>query len=222
MLKVKICKTKCVPMCQVNSPFVPPLAAHLGSTGLCQLPSERPESKLPYSRKPPWHIFKLILMTPIGFPRWCGGKEPACQCRRFRRGRFNPWVKKISWSRKQQPTPVFLPTKFHGQRSLVGYSPWGCRVRNDWVTEHAHTQWLFCSFMISHCMFNLHSITFALVDFTVPNTFSSVLSSPSLDHKAPKCKDLASFIPSRRPNNSTANICWMDKGLNGWKVPIKY
>ena len=34
----------------------------------------------------------------------------------------DPWVKKIPWSRKRQPTPVFLPGKFHGQRSLAGYS----------------------------------------------------------------------------------------------------
>ena len=39
--------------------------------------------------------------------------------------RFDPWVRKIPWSRKRQPTPVFLPGKFHGQRGLVGYSPWG-------------------------------------------------------------------------------------------------
>ena len=46
-------------------------------------------------------------------------------CLRYWRGRrlrFNPWVKKISWRRKQQPTPVFLLEKLHGQRTLVGYS----------------------------------------------------------------------------------------------------
>ena len=37
---------------------------------------------------------------------------------------FNPWVRKISWRRKWQPTRVFLPGKFHGQRSLAGYSLW--------------------------------------------------------------------------------------------------
>ena len=36
---------------------------------------------------------------------------------------FDPWVGKIPWRRKWQPIPVFLPGKFHGQRSLVGYSP---------------------------------------------------------------------------------------------------
>jgi len=39
--------------------------------------------------------------------------------------RFDPWAEKIPWRRKWQPTPVLLPGKFHGQRSLVGYSPWG-------------------------------------------------------------------------------------------------
>ena len=46
----------------------------------------------------------------------------ACQCRR--RG-FDSWVGKISWRRKWQSTPVFLPGKSHGWRSLAGYSPWG-------------------------------------------------------------------------------------------------
>ena len=54
-----------------------------------------------------------------------GGKEPACQCRRRWRHGFDPWVGKISWRRAWQPTPVFLPEKFHGQRSLLGCSPWG-------------------------------------------------------------------------------------------------
>ena len=36
-----------------------------------------------------------------------------------------PWVEKIPWHRKWQPTPIFLPGESHGQRSLVGYSPWG-------------------------------------------------------------------------------------------------
>ena len=46
-------------------------------------------------------------------------------CRRHRRWGFDPWVGRIPWRRKWQPTPVFLLGKSHGQRSLVGYSPWG-------------------------------------------------------------------------------------------------
>ena len=54
-------------------------------------------------------------------------KESTCQCRRCKRSGFNPWVGKILWSRKWHPPPVFLPGEFHGQRRLVGYSPWGCK-----------------------------------------------------------------------------------------------
>ena len=42
-------------------------------------------------------------------------------------GRFNPWVGKIPLRRKWQPTPAFFPGKSHGQRSLAGYSPRGCK-----------------------------------------------------------------------------------------------
>ena len=57
-----------------------------------------------------------------GFPGGASGKEPACQCRRRKRYRFDPWVRKISQRRAWQPTPVFLPLKSHEQRSLAGYS----------------------------------------------------------------------------------------------------
>ena len=53
---------------------------------------------------------------------------------------FNPWVRKIPWRRKWQPTPVFLPGKFHGWRSLVGYSPWGRRVRHALVNTQKKEQ----------------------------------------------------------------------------------
>ena len=53
------------------------------------------------------------------------------------RPRFDPWMGKIPWRRKWHPTPVFLPWKFHGQRSLVGYSPGDCKERD--VTEWART-----------------------------------------------------------------------------------
>ena len=45
-------------------------------------------------------------------------------------------VEKIPWRRAWQPTPVFLPGKFHGQRSLAGYSPWDCKELD--VTECTH------------------------------------------------------------------------------------
>ena len=55
---------------------------------------------------------------------WLSGKESICQCRWLR---FDPWVRKIPWGRKWQPTPVFLPGKSHGRRDLEGCSPWGLK-----------------------------------------------------------------------------------------------
>ena len=69
----------------------------------------------------------LRLCISEGFPGSPSGKEPVCQCRRRKRHGFDPWVRKIPWRRAWQPTPVFLPGEFPGQRSLVGYSPWGRR-----------------------------------------------------------------------------------------------
>ena len=53
-----------------------------------------------------------------------------------RRG-FDPWIGKIAWRRKWQPTPIFLPGKSHGQRSLAGYNPWDHkRVGHNLVTNN--------------------------------------------------------------------------------------
>ena len=69
------------------------------------------------------------------------GKESTCQGRRCKKGGFNPWVGKISWSRNWHSTPVFLPGKFHGQRSLVGYSPWGHKGADttEWLSTHTQS-----------------------------------------------------------------------------------
>ena len=70
------------------------------------------------------HLVLFIGTFMQGLPWWVNDKEPACQCRR---PGFNSWVGRIPWRRKWQPTPVFLTGKLHGQRNLVGYSPWGHR-----------------------------------------------------------------------------------------------
>ena len=74
------------------------------------------------------------LFTQGGFPGSSVSKESACN-----RPRFNSWVGKILWRREWQPTPVFLPREFHGQRSLAGYSSWVCK-------ESDTTEWLTLSF----------------------------------------------------------------------------
>ena len=65
------------------------------------------------------------------FPDGISGKKFNCQCRRHG---FDPWVWKIPWRRKWQPTPVLLLGEFHGQRSLAGYRP-GAAKSQDWVTN---------------------------------------------------------------------------------------
>ena len=85
-----------------------------------------------------------IFTELFNLPRWPRGKEFACQCRRCG---FNPWVGKIPWRRKWQPTLVFLSEKSHGQRNLVGYSLWGCkRVGCDLATKQQQQLFLVVGF----------------------------------------------------------------------------
>ena len=76
------------------------------------------------------------LIRREGLPWWFTQLRSGLQCRRLRPG-FDPWIGTIPWSRKWQPTPVFLPGEFHGQRSLVGCSPWGRRESD--TAEHTIT-----------------------------------------------------------------------------------
>ena len=71
-----------------------------------------------------------------GLPRYPAVKNPPANAGDIRDG-FNPWVGKIPWSRKWQPTPVCLPGESHGQRSLVGYSSWGCK-ESDTTEQLSH------------------------------------------------------------------------------------
>ena len=54
-------------------------------------------------------------------------KNPLANAGRSKRCQFNPWIRKIPQRRAWQPIPVLLLAESHGQRSLVGYSPWGCK-----------------------------------------------------------------------------------------------
>ena len=62
-----------------------------------------------------------------GLPGGSSGKPSACQRRRHKRYRFDPWVGKISWRRKWQFTPVFLPSCLGNPMDRGAYSPWGCK-----------------------------------------------------------------------------------------------
>ena len=75
------------------------------------------------------------LCCPLEHPRWLRSKESACQNAGDARDMgLTPWIRKIPWSRKYQPAAVFLPGKFHGQRSLAVFSTWDCKEPD--MTEH--------------------------------------------------------------------------------------
>ena len=93
----------------------------LGDSGIARiLPQE-------YVKKHDQSVSRYIQIvtrySSVVFPGSASGKELSYQCRRHKSHGFNPWARKISWRKAWQPTPVFLPGKSHGQRSLIGYSP---------------------------------------------------------------------------------------------------
>ena len=113
-----------------------------------------------------WHLQFRISERYFGFlglPRWCSSKEPTCQCP-CKRQDFDPRVGKIPWSRKWQPTPVFLPGKSHGQWSLAGYSLRGHK-KSD-TTEQLSTR------------FRKHSVAYGFMEILlsmIPEHFNEVL-----------------------------------------------
>ena len=81
----------------------------------------------------PWHM---------GFPSGSIVKNPPAM-----QELQETWVRSLVWKdpleEERYPTPVYLPGKSHGQRSLAGYSLWG-RVRHDWATELNWTEYTRC------------------------------------------------------------------------------
>ena len=75
-------------------------------------------------------FFGLLPNMITRLPWRLSGKESACKCR------FDPWLRNIPWRRAWRPILVFLPGEHHRQRSLVGYSPWGCKESD--TTERLH------------------------------------------------------------------------------------
>ena len=76
------------------------------------------------------HNCCCLQYSALGLSRRLSGKPSTCQCR----SKFNPWVSQMPWRRKWQPTPIFLPGESHGQTSLAGYSPWGCKSQT-WFND---------------------------------------------------------------------------------------
>ena len=81
-----------------------------------------------------WHCLSLRLDFP-------GGSDDKNICLQCGRPGFDPWVGKIPWRRKWQSTPVLLPGKSHGQRSLAGCSPWDRKESDTTERLHFHFLW---------------------------------------------------------------------------------
>ena len=78
----------------------------------------------------------FLYLIVSGFSDGALCQELTCQYGRTKRHGFNPWVGKIPWKRAWKPTPVSLPEESHGERSLAGSSPWGCKELD--MTEATH------------------------------------------------------------------------------------
>ena len=101
---------------------------------------------------------RLSIRTSLGFPGGTSSKESAYRCSRHERCGFDPWVRKIPWRRKWQPTPVSLPGKCYGQRSLVGCSPRGCKELDR--TDDSHFHFITKLFFLWHSSFIQNKIIF--------------------------------------------------------------
>ena len=86
----------------------------------------------------------------LGLLRWLSGKESNCQCRRSKICKFHPWVRKIPWSRKWQPTSVFLPGKSQGQSISAERQSLGSHSRTQLSTTHPLPNSLCYNFVSYH------------------------------------------------------------------------
>ena len=97
---------------------------------------------LPISKEVILLCFQILFQYHLswGFPGGSVVKNPPANAGdAVRRRGLNLWVGKIPWRTEGQPTSVFLPGESHGQRSLVGYSPWGSKELHTHAHTHAHT-----------------------------------------------------------------------------------
>ena len=104
------------------------------------------------------------LMRVGGLPWWLSGKESTCLWRRYKRHSLDPWVWKIPWRRKWQPTPVLLPGKSHGERSMAGYSPWGRKKLSNFTSLHYELEVGKLGTTYIHCVYTISLGCLALWD----------------------------------------------------------
>ena len=162
-------------------------------------------------------FFTYTCVFISGFSGGTSGKQPVCPCRRHKRCEFNPWVGRIPWKRAWWPTPIFLPGESHGQRSLVGYSPWGHRVEHDWSDLACTHVWLF------------HWDKFLEVKLLLPNSKNILLHIVTTAAKSlQSCPTLCDPIDGSPPGSPVPGILqartleWVAISFsNAWKWKVK-
>ena len=157
-------------------------------------------------------------MTFMLLPWWCSVKEFACHCRRPKRHGFNPWVRKIPWRRKWQPTPVFLFGESHEQRSLASYIPCGCKEsdRTQHITE-AYYLWTSFKIMSKNfflilfcCLIHLLGLSFWKL-LASKTTYINILNIRFIESTKPVRSRIISVIITTDKQNTWENdsLTWV-------------
>ena len=96
------------------------------------------------------HLIKWTTLEYYGLPQWLNGNESACTAGDVGEAGSVPGLGKMPWRKKWQPTPVFLPGEFHGQRSLMDFSPWNGKESDTIEHSRAHLNILHAWSSFSH------------------------------------------------------------------------
>ena len=141
-------------------------------------------------------------------------------------------AKKISWRKKWQPTPVFLPGKFHAQRSLVGYCSWGhnrfghnLMTKPRWMRAKCNKKWMWSesvSYSVMSTLCNLmdsslpgssvHGILQARTWEWVAIPFSKGSSCPGTGTGSPEL--YTDSLPSEPPGKPINSVKWKTSTVN--------
>ena len=109
----------------------------------------------------------LLCSLFLGFPAGSDGNQTVKNLPAMQETQVDPWVVQIPWRREWLPTPIFLPWKSHGQRSLAGYSPWGCK-ESDTAEQLTLSLFIAIEFILIHnwdvsvCFFKICTHTWKL------------------------------------------------------------
>ena len=127
----------------------------------------------------------------------------------YRRLESDPWIGKIPWKKKWQPTPVLLPRESHGQRSLAGYDSLGHKwVGQDWATKQQHVLQLYIRhecFSYTKCPVCSDPHTSSLKPLELHNCCSRDLRCSSLLPYAPVSSD-KSLVILQNPANALYSV----------------